>query len=99
MRNILPDSRKFNQASATKDKQLNFIVNVEKHITDLLKDLKISEVISETIYKSLKPRVPKFAILYGLYKVHKQLVDNCPPFRPIMSTVKTATYNLAKKQF
>ena len=52
MRNILPDSRKFNQASATKDKQLNFIVNVEKHITDLLKDLKISEVISETIYKS-----------------------------------------------
>ena len=52
MRNILSDSRKFNQVSAAKDKQLNFIVNVEKHITDLLKDLKISEVISETICKS-----------------------------------------------
>ena len=96
MRNILSDSKKFNQVSATKDKQLNFIVNIEKHITDLLKDLKISEVISENICKSLKQRGSKFGILYGLCKVHKQLVDNCPPFRPIMSAIKTPTYNLAK---
>ena len=45
---------------------MNFIVNVEKHITDLLKDLKNSEVISETVYKSLKPRGSRFGILYGL---------------------------------
>ena len=36
------------------------------------------------------------AILYGLCKVHKQLVDKCPPFRSIMSAIKTSTYNLAK---
>ena len=76
MRNILSDSSKFTQVSVTEDKQLNFIVNVEKRITDLLKDLKISEVISETVYKSLKPRGSKFGILYGLCKVHKQLIDN-----------------------
>ena len=96
MRNILSHSSKFTQVSVTEDKQLNFIVNVEKRITDFLKDLKIAEVISETVYKNLKPRGSKFGILYGLCKVHKQLVDNCPPFRPIMSAIKTPTYNLAK---
>ena len=75
---------------------MNFIVNVEKHITDLLRDLKNSEVIFETIYKCLKPRSSRFGILYGFCKVRKQLVDNCPPFRPIMSAIKTPTYNLAK---
>ena len=51
MRNIVSDSSKFTQAE---DKELNFIANVEKHITDLLKNLKNSEVIFETVYKSLK---------------------------------------------
>ena len=49
MRNILSDSSKFTQVSVAEDKQLNFIVDVEKHITDLLKYLKNSEVISETV--------------------------------------------------
>ena len=84
MRNILSDSSKFIQVSATEDKQLNFLVNVEKHITDLLKDLKNSDIISEIVYKSLKPRGSRFGILYSLCKVHKHLIDNCPPFSPIM---------------
>ena len=41
MQNTLSGSSKFTQVSITKDKQLNFIVNVEKYTTDLLKDLKI----------------------------------------------------------
>ena len=85
--------------SVGENKELNFIANVEKHITDLLKDLKNSEVISETVCKSLKPRRSISGILYGLCKVHKQLVNNCPPFRPIMSGIKTPTYNLAKFLF
>ena len=48
------------------DKQLNFIVNVEKLITDPLKDSKNSEVISETVYKSFKPRGSTFGTLYRL---------------------------------
>ena len=63
---------------------------------DLLKDLKKSEFIAETLYKSLKLRDSWFGILYGLYKVDKQLVDNCPLFRTIMSAIKTPTYNRAK---
>ena len=96
MRNIVSNSSKLTQVSVAEDKQVDFIVNVEKHITDLLKDLKNSEVISETVYKSLKPRGSSFGILYGLCKVHKQFADKCPPFRPIMSAIKTPTNNLAK---
>ena len=68
MQNILPDSSKFTQESLTEDKQLNVIVKVEKHITDLLKDLKISEVISETVYKSLISRGSKFDIFMVFVK-------------------------------
>lgn len=74
---------------------MNFIVKVEKHIKNFLEDLKF-EVISGTVIKNLKPRGPRFEILYGLREVQKQLVDNCPSFTPIMSTVKTPSYNLAK---
>ena len=96
MRNILSDSSKFTQVSVAEDKQLNFNVNVEKHIADLLKDLKNSEGISKTVYKSLKPRGSRFGIIHDLCKVHRQLLDNCSSFRRIMSAIKTATYYLAK---
>ena len=96
MRNILSDSSKFSQVFVRKDKQLNFIVTDEKHITDVLKDFKKSEVISETVYKKLKRRGSRFDIFYGLCKVSKQLVDNCLTFGPVMSAVETPTYNLAK---
>ena len=41
--------------------------NIEKQITDLLKQL----VISDTDYKKLKPRGLRFGTLYGLCKIHK----------------------------
>ena len=46
----------------------------------------------------MKPtgRGSRFGILYGLCKVHKQLVDNCPLLRPIMLAIKIPAYNLAK---
>ena len=36
--------------------------------------------------------------MYGLCKVHKynSSTNDIPPFRPILSTIGTATYNLAK---
>ena len=35
-------------------------------------------------------------ILYGLAKVHKALVNNCPKFTPILSAIGTCSYKLAK---
>ena len=78
------------------EKYLNFLVNIEKQITDLLKQLNNSQVISDTKYKTLKPTGSRFDILHDLCKIHKSLINNCPPFQPIMSTIKTPSYNIAK---
>ena len=74
---------------------MNFLVNIEKQITDLLKQLNDSQVISDTEYKKLKPRGSRFGILYGLCKIHKSLINNCPPFGPILSAIKPPSYSIA----
>ena len=96
MYNILSDSKKFVKSSLVDDKHLNFIIGIEKKLTNLLKELKASEAISETNYKKLKPRGSSFGVLYGLCKTHKKVLDKCPPLRPILSAIKTPSYNLAK---
>ena len=84
------------KSSVVDDKHLNFIIGIEKKLTNLLKELKASEAISETNYKKLKPRGSSFGVLYGLCKTHKKVLDKCPPFRPILSAIKSPSYNLAK---
>ena len=42
------------------------------------------------------PKTLEYAEYLLPFVLHKQLVDNCPPFRPIMSLIKARTYNLAK---
>ena len=88
--------KQFVKSSGVDDKHLNFIIGIEKKLTDLLKELKASEAISETNYKKLKPRGSSFGVLYGLCKTHKKVLDKCPPFRPILSAFETPSYNLAK---
>ena len=46
--------------------------------------------------KSLKPVGTRPGVMYGSCKVHKASVENCPPFRPILSALNTPTYKLAK---
>ena len=75
---------------------MNFLVNIDKQIIDLLKQLNDFQVISVTEYKKLNPRGSRFDIIYGLCKIHKSLIGNCAPFRPILSAIKTPSYNIAK---
>ena len=93
MRNILSDSSKVTHVSIAECKQLNFIVNNGKHTTDLLKDLKNSEAISEIVKLILK--VSNQEVL-GLecFTVFVQLITSS--FRLILSAIKTSTYNLPK---
>ena len=77
------------------EKHLNFIIGIEKKLTNLLKELKESETIWEINWKKLKPRGFRFCVLYGLCKTHKKVFDKCPSFRPFLSTIKTLSYNLA----
>ena len=43
-----------------------------------------------------QPVASRPSIIYKLCKVHKDIIDNCPSSRPILSLINTATYKLAK---
>ncbi len=64
----------------------------ETKITDLLKELKQEEIISEQQFDELKPIGSHPGILYGLPKVHKPNF----PLRPIISSIGTHCYKVAK---
>ena len=70
--------------------------NLEKKILEPLKELYQLDIIDKETYDKLCPVGSHFGILYGLAKVHKQLINNCPPFRPTLSAIGTPTYNIAK---
>ena len=62
----------------------------------MLKELYEFDIIDKKTYDKLCPVVSHFGILHGLVKVRKQLINNCPPFRPILSAIGTPTYDIAK---
>ena len=95
MDNLLNDTQKFEKINLKNDGILNFAINQEKRGDNISKKLVASNSISEEI-RSLKPVGTRPGIMYGLCKVHKDIIDNCPPFRPILSAINTSTYKLAK---
>ena len=70
MQTIKSDSSKFSEICIANEKHLNFLVNMEKQITDLLKQLNESQVILDTEYKKLKPTGSRFGILYCFCEIH-----------------------------
>ena len=66
MGNILYDSSKFSEIRIANQKYLNFLINKEKEITDPLKQLNDSQVISDRKYENLKLRGSRFGILCNL---------------------------------
>ena len=87
---LLKDSSKFKSILAAPDKDLNYIINSEKRVTELLKKLKNKNEISEETYNKLRSVGSKPRTLYGLTKVHKPLLNGLPPFRPILSAIGVA---------
>lgn len=59
-----------------------------KKLTNLLKESKASETIPKIDYKKLRPKLSS--------KTHKKVLNKCPPFVPILSTIKTLSYSLAR---
>ena len=96
MENLLCDQRKFERVTLKNDALLNFVVNQEKRIDTIFKNLVDSNSISKEMRKSIKPVGTRPDTMYGLCKVYKQEVDGCPPFRPILSALQAPSYNLAK---
>ena len=96
MENLLSDERKFERVTLKNDAFLNFVVNQEKHIDTIFKNLVDSNSMSKEMPKSIKPVGSRSGTMYGLCKVYKQEVDGCPSFRPVLSALQTPTYNLGK---
>ena len=67
-----------------------------KKIRVPLKELYQFNIIDKKIYDKLCPVGSPFDIWYGLAKVHKQLVNNCLLFRPILSAIYAPTFNITK---
>ena len=96
MKEIVSDTTKFEQINIKEYKQLNFLLKSEANVTDLIKCLEDECKISEQEYELIYPRVSSPGILYGSSKVHKPVINVCPKFCPILSTIETPTYKLAK---
>ena len=96
MNKMLNKNKQFRKLSIQEEKHYNFFINLEKKIREPLKELYQLDIIDKKTYDKLCPVGSHFGILYGLAKVHKQLINNCPPFRPILSAIGTPTYNIAK---
>ena len=98
MEELLSDTSKFKHATFQHDcnQELRHILDMEKAIYDLLKDLQKNDYISSSDFSKLFPKGSQPGILYWSAKVHKTLVDNIPKFRPVLSAVNTSSYNIAK---
>ena len=95
MEKLLNDTRKSENFNLNNDGIFNFAVNQEKRVDNILKKLVASNTISEETRRSPKPVGTRPGIMYGPCKVHKD-INNCLPFRPILSAINTPTYILAK---
>ena len=62
----------------------------------MIKRLENEGTISEKEYELIYSRGSRPGILYGSPQVHEPIIYNCPKFRPILSTIGTPTYKLAK---
>ena len=96
MKEIVCDTNKFEHINIEEDKKLNFLLKSKKKVIDLIKCLQNEGKISEKEYRLIYLRGYRQGILYGGPKVHKPVIINCPKFRPILSTIGTPTYKLAK---
>ena len=96
MENLRTGTRKFEKINLKNDGILNFAINQEKRVDNILKKLVASNSISEETGRSLKPVGTRPGMMYGLCKVRKDIIDNCPPFRPILSAIDAPIFKLAK---
>ena len=74
---LLKDFSKSKNTTVAPCKDLNYIINSGKRVTDLLKKLKNKNGISEKIYNKLMPVGSKAETVYESTKVNKALQKDC----------------------
>ena len=83
VKEFLDNPRQFEKISTDSNKELNFIVNCEQKVLDILNEIKNKNQINTDLYYKLRPDGSQPGVLYGLAKVHKRIIDGCHAFRPI----------------
>ena len=69
----------------------------EDRLQRLLRKYKKDGHLDNVVYKNIYPKSSQPARIYGLPKMHKDRGTNStPPFRPVVSSIGTYNYNLAK---
>ena len=96
MEELLADTTKFELLDIEDGKDYNHLWNTELRVRGVLQDLHKSKAFNEDTYLKLCPSGSRPGVMYGLAKVHKQLVDGFPKLRPILSAINTPTYRIAK---
>ena len=88
---IINDTAKFKKL---KD---NPALSRERQLQRFLRKIKDKNLFDENTYKKIYPCGSKPATIYGLPKTHKMLFDSDDfSLRPIISSIGTYNYNLAK---
>ena len=96
MKELLGDTSTFERLEIPPDKHLNFVINSQEKIKDILKSLHDKESLTDMLYKKMSPVGCRLGILYGQAKVRKPVINNCLSFRPILDAINTLSYKLAK---
>ena len=90
--NLLSDTTKFREVVIPENKRLLELEKIEKRVRACLSKLENKGKLEKSMVEMLKPIGSKPGVLYGLPKIHKDLVNGAPKFRPILSSIGTATY-------
>ncbi|XP_043922303.1 uncharacterized protein LOC122797847 [Protopterus annectens] len=70
-------------------------INIAHHRIDLyLEEFLLDERIDEDLYKFLKVDFPQLATIFGIPKVHKDVLN--PPFRPIIAGSHSKTFQFGR---
>ena len=102
MEELFADTSKFVKVEFKKKDKVNEdsrpLLDLEGNIKTCLDNLPGKYYISKEDYNFLKMCGSRRGIVYGLCKVHKgrSASNNLPPFRPILSAIRTCTYNIGK---
>ena len=96
MKVIISDRSKFETFDIQEEKHLNFTLNKEKRLQEIIKHLWEKGCFTKSEYLKICATGSKPGILYEQAKVHKPVENNCPSFCLILSDIGTPTYDLAK---
>ena len=78
MENLLNDKHKFEKNNLKNAGILSFAVNKEKRVNNIFKKFVASNSISGETRRFIKPVRTGLVIIYGIGKVHKDIINNFP---------------------